>query len=382
MDDNRGQRRQNEPPTHSGSSARYHPSLHDQSQQRRSFTSSHGDRFRPAPLSTSSTGAARGMGGSTSYSTYYQEPTAAAFSTTGMGQSTISYHHTPTDYGQTDTRQTPGFASAYNPAMIYNVPQATGPQNTAVYDTSQQFPARQPAGLGMMATDVAAPYFSGEPTNSAAASALQAAQTGSSAASQVYQQPTLQNYSTSSMTAMGGMASQSSSAQDVRMDEEYPAPEGLDAAYASYQSALKAIFQNIQDGALASASDSLLNVSDWLLSHVAELGIMPGLTSDDQNLHSDRIKLWNDFNHAWLAMLQAQKDMMESGQQISRSQSLIPEEGLRRMGGELVRLCDSIERHGLVDYEYGVWEEQIVAILTECVDLYDSSASSSASHHR
>jgi hypothetical protein len=30
------------------------------------------------------------------------------------------------------------------------------------------------------------------------------------------------------------------------------------------------------------------------------------------------------------------------------------------MGKDLVRLCDSIERHGLVDYQYGVWEEQII----------------------
>lgn len=30
------------------------------------------------------------------------------------------------------------------------------------------------------------------------------------------------------------------------------------------------------------------------------------------------------------------------------------------MGDELVRLCDSIEHHGLVDYEYGVWEEQVI----------------------
>lgn len=60
-------------------------------------------------------------------------------------------------------------------------------------------------------------------------------------------------------------------------------------------------------------------------------------------------------------MLQTQKDLMESGHQLQRSQSLIPQEGLERMGKELVRLCDSIERHGLVDYEYGVWEEQIIA---------------------
>ena len=60
-------------------------------------------------------------------------------------------------------------------------------------------------------------------------------------------------------------------------------------------------------------------------------------------------------------MLQAQKDMMDSNQSLQRSQSIIPRDGLEKMGKELVRLCDSIERHGLVDYEYGVWEEQIIA---------------------
>lgn len=39
---------------------------------------------------------------------------------------------------------------------------------------------------------------------------------------------------------------------------------------------------------------------------------------------------------------------------------MVSEEGLKKMGKELVRLCDGIERHGLVDYEYGVWEEAIV----------------------
>lgn len=30
------------------------------------------------------------------------------------------------------------------------------------------------------------------------------------------------------------------------------------------------------------------------------------------------------------------------------------------MGEKLVRLCDGITGHGLVDYEYGVWEELII----------------------
>lgn len=32
---------------------------------------------------------------------------------------------------------------------------------------------------------------------------------------------------------------------------------------------------------------------------------------------------------------------------------------VKRMGDELIRLCDGIERHGLVDYQFGVWEDEI-----------------------
>lgn len=45
--------------------------------------------------------------------------------------------------------------------------------------------------------------------------------------------------------------------------------------------------------------------------------------------------------------------------QLSRGQSLITEDNLQKMGDDLIRLCDNIERHGLVDYQYGVWEQQI-----------------------
>ncbi|CAK7208306.1 hypothetical protein SCUCBS95973_000057 [Sporothrix curviconia] len=57
------------------------------------------------------------------------------------------------------------------------------------------------------------------------------------------------------------------------------------------------------------------------------------------------------------------------------------------MARELVRLCDGVERFGLVDYDYGVWEERIMAVLTECVELYGmteedttGAASGSGSH--
>lgn len=86
---------------------------------------------------------------------------------------------------------------------------------------------------------------------------------------------------------------------------------------------------------------------------------MTGLNLDDANLHADRLKLWNDFNHAWLGLGHRQRELMATAQQLPRSQRLMSEDRIKKMGNELVRLCDGIERHGLVDYQYGVWEEEI-----------------------
>jgi hypothetical protein len=31
------------------------------------------------------------------------------------------------------------------------------------------------------------------------------------------------------------------------------------------------------------------------------------------------------------------------------------------LGEELIRLCDKLEPHGLVDYQMGIWEEEILS---------------------
>ena len=89
-----------------------------------------------------------------------------------------------------------------------------------------------------------------------------------------------------------------------------------------------------------------------------------GLTRDDEALHDDRIRLWDEFNRAWLVTLQRQFDMTQemirTGQQLREPQSIISAPVLERLSQELVRLCDSIEKHGLVDYQIGVAEEDIM----------------------
>lgn len=81
-----------------------------------------------------------------------------------------------------------------------------------------------------------------------------------------------------------------------------------------------------------------------------------------------RIEMWDQFNTCWLALLQSQKEhtqlMLEKGRPPSPPKNLLGEPFLGQMGDELVRLCDSIERHGLVDYQIGVWEEEIISSMS------------------
>ncbi|KAI8950754.1 hypothetical protein F4801DRAFT_601743 [Xylaria longipes] len=364
MDDNARRRRQEQASSSSSSAGRY--VINDPNAARRPYGIAGLDRYRNAAASNTSPPAARSMGGATSYSGYYQEP-AAAFSPS-IPQSTIAY---PPEYAH-DSRQTQGY-SAYNTSMLYNVPQAS--TQSTVYDANQQFPSRQGAGLQMMPADVAAPYFPSESTNAAATAGLQS-QTASSSTTAVYQhnptdQRMLQQSYPSSIAPMSALT-QAESEQMVE-EEEYTAAapaqtSQMGEAYEQYQGALREIFTNIQNGVLQTAGESLLGVSEWLLSKVVELG----LTGDEENLHEDRIKLWRDFNHAWLSLCQKEKEMLESGVPLQRGQTLLSEDDLKKMGQEIIRLCNGIERHGLVDYEYGVWEELIIDVIERCLDIYDN----------
>jgi hypothetical protein len=155
---------------------------------------------------------------------------------------------------------------------MYNVAQPS--QQSAVYDSSQQFPARQPAAMQLL-SEVAAPYFPNEPTSAPGPPALQ--HHASSTSTGVYQQHH-QSPSDRSMIQQGypsqlTIAGLPQPAQDMMEEDDFQAQgPGMEAAYTAYQTALKEIFQNIMNGRLATAAQSLLDVSEWLLGHVGDLG--------------------------------------------------------------------------------------------------------------
>jgi hypothetical protein len=120
-------------------------------------------------------------------------------------------------------------------------------------------------------------------------------------------------------------------------------------------------------------------MSDWLLHWAETLGkfsgahsieraaelTAAGLVRDDETYYQQRLQLWEEFNTCWLTTLQKQKTMTQemttTGQRPQPPKSLIDYEFLEKMGTQLVKNCDAMEKHGLVDYQMGVWEEEIVA---------------------
>ncbi|KZZ89974.1 hypothetical protein AAL_07482 [Moelleriella libera RCEF 2490] len=297
-----------------------------------------------------------------------------------MSSSMLAYG---ADYGSDTRNQTSGMGSYNAGMMMYNVPHTAAQQS--VYDT-QQFTPRQHAAMQMMPSDVASTYFAGsEGATNTGSSSLQTSAQNSSSSPSVYQQhnPGLSyssnmsgsnnnnnhNHSSSSSSEMhhqaGGSHHQqqqqapatTASAGAAADNREFPNDDTTAEKWSSFQRQLGALFQEISNGQLERAAEALLSISTWMLSQVVELG----LHQDNQALHEDRLRVWNDFNHAWLALAFQQKELMASGRQVSRSQRLMSEEAVKKLGDELIRLCDGIERHGLVDYQYGVWEEQIEA---------------------
>lgn len=286
MDDNN---RHRQPPVYPVSNQRFpqgqgqgQPSHQGQQQQQgRGFPASSSDRFRPAPLqSTSSTGRGIGGGGGAAAGGYgyYSEGISSAFSGPLPSNPLQQYQseYTPDQQRQQQQQQQqPQSFGSYNPNIMYNVPSQTQP----VYD-AQQFQARQPAAMQML-SDVAAPYFPGEATNptQAPASVLHHQQVPS-APTAVYQQnpadrsSLLQGYP-NNMGNMSGMPQNAPPPPPEIMEEQQAdyAPGGLEEAYERYHAALKLIFQNIRGGALVEASQSLLQVSDWLLTNVGDLGM-------------------------------------------------------------------------------------------------------------
>lgn len=155
-----------------------------------------------------------------------------------------------------------------------------------------------------------------------------------------------------------------------------PVPEHMEAQdadknYERFQARLKHIFSDIQAGKLVEAAKVLYELTDWL----SEIFI----AYDDKELYQDRIEFWRRFNDCWLALFQKQKDLTEEMLRGGRRMNIMELDDIRKMGDAIVALSDKLDPHGLVDYEMGAWEEDIMEIIIKCRQLLETPQAQASS---
>ena len=78
----------------------------------------------------------------------------------------------------------------------------------------------------------------------------------------------------SSNMPSGSAVHQTPGSADVSMAEEADYSDGaLEEKWINYQRQLATVFQDVSRGSLHSASETVLTISNWLLSQVADLGM-------------------------------------------------------------------------------------------------------------
>jgi hypothetical protein len=355
------------------------------------------DRFRQAPLTapaappTSASGpSAHAAGNRASYGYAYGEGSqfGSSIQPTGVSYGAPEYG---TDQQQQQQQQqqaqqaqrVPQQYSPYGQNVMYSVPGAQGSASgSSQYEPVEQYQQNRDSAIQVLSTGfgVAQPqYYESGPTSAPASASVPSqypslgytapqAQVGREALAPAYAAPGMTD--PHQPPAQGGYPQAYS--------ETHGSGSDYDDFYNNYQTELKKTFEHVRDSRLSEAGAQLYRLSDWLLHWAETLGesasgggieraaeLTTGLVRDDETHYQQRLKLWEEFNTCWLATLQKQKAMTQevvnTGQRPQPPKSLIDYDFLEKMGTQLVKNCDNMEKHGLVDYQMGVWEEEIVA---------------------
>lgn len=347
------------------------------------------DRYRQAPLSAPAAPptSAPATASRASYGYAYGE--GAQFGST-IPPAGVSYG--TQDYGSEQSpaqaQRAPQPYSPYGQNIMYSVPSVAGAQGSAPgssqYEPVEQYQQNRDSAIQVLTTGfgVAQPqyYEQNGPTSTPASASIpsQYPSLGYTAAqAQVGREALAPAYAPTGMANAHQDSAQGTYAQGYSEPSQSSGNE-YDDFYNNYQTELKKTFEHVRDSRLSEAGAQLYRLSDWLLHWAETLGksscdrhteraaeLTTGLVRDDETHYQQRLKLWEEFNTCWLATLQKQKtmtqEMINTGHRPQPPKTLIDYDFLEKMGTQLVKNCDNMEKHGLVDYQMGVWEEEIVA---------------------
>ncbi|KAG2175762.1 hypothetical protein INT44_000240 [Umbelopsis vinacea] len=116
------------------------------------------------------------------------------------------------------------------------------------------------------------------------------------------------------------------------------------------QKQLKKTLDHVEQKNLRSSFETLSLATSGVVDNCEQLG----LTSDDHPYNAiDREQFWTGLNNCWLYALAQRND---AGSELER----LSNEYLFELRDKLVTWADKLEPFGLVDYEMGLWEAEIL----------------------
>ncbi|KAG2222637.1 hypothetical protein INT45_008301 [Circinella minor] len=147
-----------------------------------------------------------------------------------------------------------------------------------------------------------------------------------------------------------------------------PPPPTSTTSFEEIQKQLKATLDHVEQRNMVSGFQTLSKATSAVVDHCEQLG----LTSDDHPYNAiDREQFWAGLNNCWLYAL-AQRQEPSSEIERLTDQHLY---GLREM---VVAWADKLERYGLVDYEMGWWEADILAAIDAILAMNYAAAQAAA----
>ncbi|ORX96211.1 hypothetical protein K493DRAFT_217947 [Basidiobolus meristosporus CBS 931.73] len=124
----------------------------------------------------------------------------------------------------------------------------------------------------------------------------------------------------------------------------------LTTNFEEIQNELKKALDHIEQGAILKAFEVLVSITDVVVSNCEALG----LTSDEAPFNVyDREGFWQGINHCWLYALSRTTTARSDKDQLRETH-------LFHLRDSVIAWCDILERYGLVDYEMGFWELDIL----------------------
>jgi len=295
----------------------------------------------------------------------------------------VEMQYSPATYVQGLPRQNVGQPSSQQYAQYQQGSMLPSATQQAMYDTMPPYQqSRQSAAIEVMSSQLGAMPQYMQPGDQSSIHMQSGASTYTS-------QPEHHHYPSGSVGRPTIPSQYGGTAADYGMMEQstpqQPAQpsaaeqEALEEGLREYEQQLAATFEAIMAGRVTEASEKIVPLSRWLTSSIVGLG----LHHDDETKYAERLTLWQRFNLCWEALGQKQKDIVQDALRTSRQPAdILTAETLTRLMDELVTLCDQVEQYGLVDYEMGIAEEQIIHIFIVCLDLLQQQGSKDQSATR